>query len=49
MKILNIQQALSSQYAERDEVIEGLTVGLIARQHTLLIGPPGTGELVIHP
>lgn len=44
MKILNIQQALSSQYAERDEVIEGLTVGLIARQHTLLIGPPGTGK-----
>lgn len=44
MKIVNIQQALSSQYAERDEAIEGLTVGLIARQHTLLIGPPGTGK-----
>lgn len=44
MKIVNIQQALSSQYAEREEVIEGLTVGLIARQHTLLIGPPGKGK-----
>lgn len=47
MKIVNIQQALSSQYAERDEVIEGLTVGLIARQHTLLIGPPGTGKSML--
>jgi MoxR-like ATPase len=39
-----IQSALASQYAERDEVIEGLLVALIARQHVLLIGPPGTGK-----
>lgn len=40
----NILSALSGMYAEREEVIEGLLVALIARQHVLLIGPPGTGK-----
>ena len=40
----NILSALSGTYAEREEVIEGLLVALIARQHVLLIGPPGTGK-----
>ena len=44
MKIKAIQNALNQQFAERDEVIEGLIVALIARQHCLLIGPPGTGK-----
>ncbi|WP_035155793.1 AAA family ATPase [Cohnella thermotolerans] len=44
MKIKDIQNALNHFFAERDEVIEGLIVALIARQHCLLIGPPGTGK-----
>ncbi|EES72382.1 ATPase family associated with various cellular activities (AAA) [Paenibacillus sp. oral taxon 786 str. D14] len=44
MKIKDIQLALNNQYAEREEVIEGLMVAMIARQHALLIGPPGTGK-----
>lgn len=44
MKIKNIQAALNAQYAERDEVVEGLIIAMIARQHALLIGPPGTGK-----
>lgn len=44
MKIKDIQNALNSQYSEREEVIEGLMVAMIARQHALLIGPPGTGK-----
>lgn len=43
-KIMAIKQELMGQYQERDEVIEGLLIGLIARQHSLLIGPPGTGK-----
>lgn len=39
-----ILSALSGMYAEREEIIEGLLVALIARQHVLLIGPPGTGK-----
>ena len=44
MKIKAIQNALNQEFAEREEVIEGLIVALIARQHCLLIGPPGTGK-----
>lgn len=44
MKIKDIQNAICSQYSEREEVIEGLVVAMIARQHALLIGPPGTGK-----
>ncbi|MFK4472597.1 MoxR-like ATPase [Paenibacillus sp. RC73] len=44
MKIMDIQKELAVQFAEREEVIEGLMVAMIARQHALLIGPPGTGK-----
>jgi MoxR-like ATPase len=44
MKINDIFKALSTQFAEREEVIEGMLLALIARQHTLLIGPPGTAK-----
>ncbi len=43
-KIKGVQNALSAQYAEREEIIEGLLLALIARQHALLIGPPGTAK-----
>lgn len=48
MKIMDIQKELTVQFVEREEVIEGLLIAMIARQHALLIGPPGTGEFVIH-
>ncbi|MDY7989891.1 AAA family ATPase [Paenibacillus polymyxa] len=41
---MGIQKELTVQFAEREEVIEGLMVAMIARQHALLIGPPGTGK-----
>ncbi|QQZ58963.1 AAA family ATPase [Paenibacillus sonchi] len=44
MKIKDIQNALSQQYVERQEVVEALLVAMIARQHALLIGPPGTAK-----
>ncbi|GGI98214.1 AAA family ATPase [Paenibacillus hunanensis] len=44
MKIWNLLKELNNQFAEREEVIEGLVVAMIARQHALLIGPPGTGK-----
>lgn len=44
MKIKQIQSAVCSLFTERDEVVEGLMVAMIARQHALLIGPPGTGK-----
>lgn len=44
MKMETIGKALSAQFAERDDVIEGLLVSLVARQHVLLIGVPGTAK-----
>lgn len=43
-KLLAIRNALAERSFERQEVITGLLTGLIARQHVLLIGPPGTDK-----
>lgn len=44
MPIIDIQYALNQQFAEREEVVKGLLIAMIARQHVLLIGPPGTAK-----
>ncbi len=38
------EDALQAQFLERREVIHGLLVALVARQHVLLIGPPGAAK-----
>lgn len=43
-KITNIKNYLKTKYKERDEVIDALFVSVVARQHMLLIGPPGTAK-----
>ena len=41
--------ALSARFAARRGVLELITLGLIAREHVLLIGPPGTAKsAVVH-
>ncbi|MEQ2529057.1 AAA family ATPase [Bacillaceae bacterium CLA-AA-H227] len=35
---------LSCKYVEREEVIKAIYLSIVARQHCLLIGPPGTGK-----
>jgi MoxR-like ATPase len=37
-------RALASAFMERDEEIRALLVALIAGEHVLLLGPPGTGK-----
>ncbi|WP_373044241.1 AAA family ATPase [Vulgatibacter sp.] len=39
-----IRNELSASYLERDEVVEGLLCALVAGQHVLLLGPPGTAK-----
>lgn len=39
-----IRDELSSTYLEREEVVEGLLCALVAGQHVLLLGPPGTAK-----
>ncbi|MGB9661365.1 MAG: AAA family ATPase [Moorellaceae bacterium] len=43
-KFTAIESELNQTYLERREVIRGLLVGLLARQHVLLLGPPGTAK-----
>lgn len=43
-KIQDIKSYLNQKFVEREEIIDALFVALVARQHTLLIGPPGTAK-----
>lgn len=42
--LLPLQRELSAHFLERDEVVEGLLCALVAGQHLLLLGPPGTAK-----
>jgi len=39
-----IRTELAATYLEREEVVEGLLCALVAGQHVLLLGPPGTAK-----
>lgn len=39
--------ALSERFVARRAVLEAVVMGLIAREHVLLIGPPGTGKSAV--
>lgn len=43
-KLNKIKESLSSRFVERDEEIKGIMLSLIAREHCLFIGPPGTAK-----
>lgn len=43
-KINEIKTYLNKKYKERNEIIDALFISVVARQHTLLIGPPGTAK-----
>lgn len=46
-KLRDFKSALNSLFYERENVIEGLLISLLARQHLLLIGPVGTAKSAI--
>ncbi len=46
-KLLQIEKELNDSYLERREVIRGLLVGLLTKQHVLLLGPPGTAKSMV--
>ncbi len=41
---LTIERELNQSHLERPDVIRSLLVALLARQHAVLLGPPGTGK-----
>lgn len=46
-KLVKIKETLNKKYFEREEEVEGILVALLARQHVLLIGEPGTGKSLL--
>lgn len=46
-KLKKIKNGLNKKFYEREEEIEGILVALLARQHVLLIGEPGTGKSLL--
>lgn len=42
--LAQLRAALRERFLEREVVIDGLLVALLARQHVLLFGPPGTAK-----
>lgn len=43
-KIIEIKSYLNQKYKEREEIIDAMFISVVARQHMLLIGPPGTAK-----
>lgn len=40
----SVRAALKSNLLERDDVVDGVLAAVLARQHVLLLGPPGTAK-----
>lgn len=46
-KVLQIEKELNGHYLEREQVVRGLLVGILTKQHILLLGPPGTAKSMV--
>ncbi len=46
-KVNDIKNYLGTHYLERKEIIDGLLASLVARQHVLMVGVPGTAKSAI--
>ena len=47
--ILEIESEQQSRFIERDDVLRGMIRAILAREHILLLGPPGTAKtLLVH-
>jgi MoxR-like ATPase len=48
-KLQTLRDELKGLFVERDEFVDGALAALLARQHVLLIGPPGSGKsMLVH-
>ncbi len=45
--IQTIRQELHNTFVERDDVVDGTLAALLAREHVLFIGPPGTAKSML--
>ncbi len=45
--LAKVRLELKERFVERDEIVDGLLIALLARQHVLLIGPPGSAKSML--
>lgn len=46
-KLTAVRRELKARFIERDDVVDGTLIALVARQHVLLLGPPGTAKSML--
>ena len=46
-KLQLIRAQLQARFLERDDVVHGLLAALVAREHVLVLGPPGTAKSML--
>lgn len=46
-KLQLLTQELCERFLEREELIEGILVALLAKEHLLILGPPGTAKSLL--
>ena len=46
-QLFQVRTELHQSFIERDEIVDGLLIALLARQHVLLIGPPGSAKSML--
>ena len=42
-----VRTELKAEFIERDALVDGVLVGLLSRQHVLILGPPGTAKSML--
>jgi len=43
-KLQKIEAEINATFMERHDVVHGILVGMLARKHILMLGPPGTAK-----
>lgn len=43
-KLAEVKRQLTQEFCEREQEVDGIIAALVARQHVLLLGPPGTAK-----
>jgi MoxR-like ATPase len=46
-KLQSLRRELKSLFIERDELVDGVLLAVLSRQHVLVLGPPGTAKSML--